>query len=120
MNISIDFADHWKLNELKHKIGDIACEVIIRLWISCQRRRSISFREETAPHDIARVCRYKEDPNKLLEALLACGLLDKRDGSYEVHEWAYYNRTVTNSWENGKKGGRPKKDRVMNPEEFVP
>jgi hypothetical protein len=62
-----------------------------------------------APKALKGVCRYEGEASKLRSALERCGFIDVDGEAISVHGWAETNAKLIANWENGKKGGRPKK-----------
>ena len=65
----------------------------------------------TNAEDIALMCGaevYDEiNPEKLLEAFLSSGLMDKEEGKYRMVSWETQNVNLIKNRKNGRKGGRP-------------
>jgi hypothetical protein len=115
MIVEPDFPDHWKTRLLVEELDcDEAAPVyILRLWAHCQHRKTNVF-ENLSDKALKALCRYPGHPNKLEAGLIASGFV-RRDshGFLTVHQWDQYNASLFANWENGKKGGRPRK---QNPE----
>ena len=81
---------------------------VIRLWSHCQSRRQWQF--ESLPSEaIKAVCRFDGDSSTFESALITSGFI-KRDGNaLIVCNWEEYNASLIANWNNGKRGGRPKK-----------
>ena len=81
---------------------------LLRLWGHCQYTKESRFTMPAAK--VAAICAWKGDAAGWFQALADAWLIDvKEDGSWEVHDWAQHNGKMASNWENGKTGGRPKK-----------
>lgn len=119
MIVDPDFFDHWRTRMLADLLdGDeMAPLYVLRLFAHCQNRRQT--RLKPMPNlGLKSLCRYPGDAEKFVEAMLASGYVE-RDGEdgFACPKFAEYNAQLLTSWENGKKGGRPKKKPEQNPSE---
>jgi hypothetical protein len=104
-----DFLDHWKTRELIRITGDPSSPlVVLRLWSHCHYRKTSRFMNlpDTA---LASICRWEKSPQELRAVLLEVGFLEQRGDQTIVHDWDVSNRMLISAWNNGAKGGRPKK-----------
>lgn len=110
MIVDPDFPDHWKTRMLVDLLeGDEAAPVyLLRLWAHCQIRRASSF-SKLPPSALKAICRYGGCPNELESALVASGYVLREGTDLVVCNWERYNAALIANWNNGKKGGRPKK-----------
>ena len=109
MIVQPDFVDHWKLRELKRLSGrQDAAEFVLRLWGSCQTRRTALY-DANKPQQIAATCGYNGDPREFVAWLIESGFLDTAGDQYRVHGWEEHNAQLIANWINGPKGGRPRK-----------
>ncbi len=110
MIVDPDMPDHWKTRMLADLLNDeLAPVYLLRLWGHCQNRKKSIF-DKLPPAAVKAICRYQGDPNDLESALTECGFVHRDDdGTLEVVGWAEHNANLWSAWENGKKGGRPKK-----------
>lgn len=109
MILDPDFLDHWKTRLLIELMDDeLASNYILRLWFHCQLRRTTTFEGMTG-QVLKVVCRYNGDGDKLRETMLRVGFIDVDGDTVFVPKWAEANDKMAANWENGKKGGRPKK-----------
>ena len=113
MIVDPDFFDHWKTLLLVENLdGDQAAPIyVLRLWAHCQNRRQCSF-DNLSDRALKALCRFPGQANKLVSALSESGFVRRsEDGQTEVVGWDEYNAKLLANWENGAKGGRPKKAR---------
>jgi hypothetical protein len=91
-------------------IGDPMAPVyILRLWAHCQERKSDAFVMPT--RGLKAQCKFPGDAEQFERALIEAGFL-KRDGdTLTVCGWAEKNASLFAAWENGQKGGRPRKEK---------
>ncbi len=115
MIVAPDFLDHWKTQMLVRRTGDKAAPLmILRLWGHCQHRRKWRF-VHMSGEALASICHSEMNGDDLKTILTDCGFVSGKNGTLTIHEWADFNRALINSWNNGSKGGRPKKP-TGNPE----
>ena len=55
------------------------------------------------------------EPEKFHDYLLQCSFVEMDGDSVIVHGWEETNAALFGSWQNGKKGGRPRKKPKQNP-----
>lgn len=110
MIVDPDFFDHWKTLLLVESLGDKCAPLyVLRLWAHCQNRRRAEF-DNLTDRALKAICRYDGHANKLLAALEDSGFVRRvGESSLEVCGWCEYNAKLIANWDNGAKGGRPKK-----------
>lgn len=109
MIIDPGFADHWKVRELNRVSGSReAAYWMIRLWGECHRRMSSHF-ETADPAEIAGICGFEGDPEEFVGWLGKLRWLEKNGSGFIASGWAEHNGSLVSRWENGRKGGRPRK-----------
>ncbi len=111
MIVDPDFFDHWKTVLLIESLeGDHAAPIyVLRLWAHCQNRRQSVF-SNLSPKALKALCRFPGHPNKLVTALVESGFVRVgTDEELTVCGWDEYNSKLIANWDNGAKGGRPKK-----------
>lgn len=111
--VSPDFPDHWKTRMLVDLLGgdEIAPVYLVRLWAHCQQRHTSVF--ESLPTAALRaICRYSGDAQAFEHALLEAGFISRAEGKLVVVGWDEYNASLIANWQNGKRGGRPKKPKT--------
>jgi hypothetical protein len=114
MIVQPDFVDHWKTRLLVQLTGDSSAPLaLLRLWGYCQTSRK-SFFPDMTPAQLASVCHWGDRKPACHVALVKCRFLDKLSPGYAVHQWNEFNAKLLANWENGKLGGRPKRDENPN------
>jgi len=95
---------------LQTELGDdpLAPTYILRLWGHCQEQKTHRFPKLSAGA-LAAICCFKTSPEMLWLAMQTAGFILVKNTTVEVHQWDEYNAGLITSWNNGKKGGRPKK-----------
>lgn len=116
MIVDPDFLDHWRTRMVVDALGgdEMASIYILRLWAHCQVRKSDRFEIPTA--GLKAQCRYQGDAQQFEQALTDAGFIERDGKEIIVVGWADQNAALIAAWENGAKGGRPKKP-IQNPEE---
>ena len=114
MIVDPDFLDHWRTRMLVDALGDeMAPLYVIRIWAHCQLRRGDTFVMPSA--GIKALCRAPGDAAQLETALVDSGFIERAGDTLSVPKWSEKNASLIAAWENGSKGGRPKKEPTRNP-----
>lgn len=109
MIVDPDFLDHWRVGMVADAIGDPMAPIyILRLWAHCQERKAVRF--VMPPAGVKAQCKCPADPLVFERALIDAGFLARDGDAIEVLGWAEKNAALIAAWENGAKGGRPKKN----------
>lgn len=109
MIVDPDFLDHWRTGMVADAIGDPMAPIyILRLWAHCQERKSDTFVIPSAGLKAQCKCPAKADAFEA--ALIEAGFIVRNGDSITVVGWAEKNASLIAAWENGSKGGRPKKN----------
>jgi hypothetical protein len=102
MIVQPDFLDHWKTQRLIALTNNEAAPLmVIRLWGYCQQRRQSSF-DELSAHALATVCRWRKDPDKLMEILKESGFIRTHENRLIVHDWDEVNSSLLARWKGGE------------------
>lgn len=109
MIIDPDFFDHWRTRMVVDALGgdEMAPMYIMRLWAHCQNRKGDTFTIPSA--GIKALCKYMGDAATFEKALIDAEFLARDGDTVTVEGWAERNASLLAAWENGGKGGRPKK-----------
>lgn len=112
MIVDPDFLDHWRTRMLVDALGgdEMAPMYLMRLWGHCQVRRSDRF--DMPPAGLKAQCRYPGDADAFEKALTEGKFVARHGSEIEVLGWAEQNASLLAAWENGHKGGRPKKPKA--------
>ena len=117
MKLDPGFASHWKTERLIARCGHSAVVGLLRLWGDCQIQRRWSGLAIN-PTKLAAMMRYEGDHAALWEAMTdadAPWLDPEEGGTYAVHDFGHHQKQVIHMWENGRKGGRPRKETSPTP-----
>jgi hypothetical protein len=79
-----------------------------RIWAHCQQRHASSF-ENMPAAGLKALCRAPCDAEVLEKGLIDAGFIERNGTEISVPKWAEYNASLLAAWENGSKGGRPRK-----------
>jgi hypothetical protein len=110
-----DFLDHWRTGMVVDALGDpMAPMYILRLWAHCQERKSDMFTMPT--RGLKAQCKFPGDADAFEQALREAGFIERQGAAIHVCGWAEKNASLLAAWENGAKGGRPKKKPSENPQ----
>lgn len=115
MIVDPDFLDHWRTRMVVDALGgdEMAPMYIMRLWAHCQSRKSD--RHAMPPAGLKAQCRAPHDAATFEQALIEAGFVERDGKDVVVLGWAEQNASLLAAWENGAKGGRPKKEPKENP-----
>ncbi len=114
MIVDPDFLDHWRTRMLVDALDDeMAPMYVMRLWAHCQSRKAD--RHAMPAAGLKAQCRFKGDAEAFERALSEAGFVQREGDSIHVLGWAEQNASLLAAWENGNKGGRPKKEPSQNP-----
>jgi hypothetical protein len=109
MIVDPDFLDHWRTGMVVDALADpMAPTYILRLWAHCQERKSDTFVMPT--RGLKAQCKCPGDAAVFEAALIEAGFLERNGDTITVTGWAEKNASLLAAWENGSKGGRPKKN----------
>lgn len=116
MIVEPDFLDHWKTKLLVDLLGDPAAPLyVLRLWGHCQNRKTHGF-PRVNPAVLKAICHASNFGAEQFEAaMVEAGFVEvvrneaDTGDMWVVHDWDVTNASLIANWENGKKGGRPKK-----------
>lgn len=105
LNIDLDYFQHPKTLLLESELGGHRTTLIpIRLWAHVGKYHSDDgFLKGYTPETIAKAVQYDHrEAEKLVDALIRCGLLDKKKDGYQVHDWNEHNGHLALFRERGR------------------
>ena len=109
MIVDPDFFDHWRTRMVADMLKDqLAPVYIMRLWAHCQNRKGDVFDIPAA--GLKALCQFSGAAQELEDALVAAEYIVRDGLTVTVTGWAEKNASLLAAWENGHKGGRPKKN----------
>lgn len=109
MIVDPDFLDHWRTGMVADALGDpMAPLYILRLWGHCQERKSDTFIMPT--RGLKAQCKFGGDAEAFESALIEAGFIARDGDTITVIGWAEKNASLLAAWENGSRGGRPKRN----------
>jgi hypothetical protein len=109
MIVEVDFLDHPKTIKLRRALKmETAPMLLLRIWAHCQLRKCDYLGTK---EDIAAICRWDDDADPLVAALLLTGWIDEETdehgqgntGHYLAHGWSEYNNSWLKKVDGGKK-----------------
>lgn len=116
MIVDPDFLDHWRTGMVTDALGDPTAPMcILRLWAHCQERKSDTFVMPT--RGLKAQCKFQGEAEAFEKALIEAGFIERDGDTIKVCGWAEKNAALFAAWENGNKGGRPKKKTQSEPSE---
>ena len=109
MIVEPGFFYHWKTRLLVQITADPSAPMmVLKLWAYCQTRRKWEF-SDLDDDTLSIICECSGKIEELKPILTRCKFVHQVDDTLVVNDWQFYNRTLINSWNNGLKGGRPKR-----------
>jgi len=88
--VACGFQHHPKVKQLRRRLGDAAAFSLVCLWgYTAEQGPDGSIRND--PEFIATAAEWSGDPEAFVNALIECGLLDRKGRSLLVHNWAIRN-----------------------------
>lgn len=114
MIVTSGFLGHWKTQLLINLLNDPASPCyLIRLWANCYERKTPLFEPtKLNPAILKAITHSQADKEVLWNAFVVAGFLDlHKDGTIEAHGFYDANAQIIANWGNGKKGGRPAKEK---------
>lgn len=115
MIIDPDFLDHWRTRMLVDLLGgdELAPVYLIRLWAHCQTRKGDRFAMPSA--GLKALCKFAGDHVLLESSMVSAGFVERDGVEIYALKWAEKNSALLAAWDNGKRGGRPKKETQPKP-----
>ena len=106
--------DHPKFRKLKKRVGPEAAEYLLRIWGHCETNQKGEVWFGADSEFIEIVANYDGISGNLFSALVECGWVEKipkRASGVRIHDWETVNSGSVSNWKNGRKGGRPPKEK---------
>jgi hypothetical protein len=92
IRVNTSFYEHPKFTSLAERCGPDGCFCLIILWCAAAKTKPDGNLGKISAWNIACMARWSGEPEIFVDALLECGLLDRReDGSYQIHDWQDHN-----------------------------
>lgn len=104
LNIDVDFFNHPKTVRFCCELGGHRAEVLpVRLWAHVAKYHSEdAFLKDYSPAALAKILGWKEDAEKLVQALLNCGFIEQKKGGFIVHDFNEHNGHLALYKERGR------------------
>lgn len=103
MIVEPDLTNHPKFIQLKSKVGDVAMELLVRLWTHCQQNKRGQFWRGVNADYVEVVCCGRNKKGRLFTALRDCGWIHDREDGIEVHDWDKHNASLIARWKRDVK-----------------
>jgi len=123
LNIDLDYPNHPKTIRFAGEIGGHRSELIpLLLWIHAGKyHQEDGHLKGYSPAALAKIVGWKDNPEKLVNALLNCGFIEQKKDGYQVHDFLEHNGHLTvfrerarnaakTRWEKAKNNGKPAQD----------
>ncbi len=103
MIVEPDLINHPKFIQLKSLVGDVAMELLVRIWAHCQQNKRGQFWRGASADYVEVVCCGRHQKGRLFTALRDCGWIHERPDGMEIHDWDEYNAGLTARWKRPAK-----------------
>jgi hypothetical protein len=103
MIVEPDLTNHPKFIQLKSQVGDVAMELLVRLWTHCQQNKRGQFWRGANSDYVEVVCAGRSRRGKLFTALRDCQWIHERPDGIEVHDWDKHNASLIARWKRDVK-----------------
>jgi len=110
MRVEPELPDHPKFLRLKKRVGEGACENLIRIWGHCQNSQRGGLWRGADREYVEVVARWAGEPGLFYQAAVESGFLDETKAGVVIHDWDKFNSKARAAWHNGRFGGRPHKE----------
>lgn len=98
MIVEPDLTNHPKFIQLKSLVGDVAMELLVRIWMHCQQNKRGQLWRGANSDYVEVVCAGRSRRGKLFTALRDCGWIHEREGGIEIHDWDKHNASLVARW----------------------
>lgn len=105
MIVEPDLTNHPKFIQLKSRVGDVAMELLVRLWTHCQQNKRGQFWFGANSDYVEVVCCGRSKKGRLFAALRDCQWIHERQNGIEVHDWDKHNASLVARWKRDVKPG---------------
>lgn len=112
IQIYTNLPTHPKVGKLVDALGlrsgdvepeDVAVGILVGLWTWAAQNTYDGDLTQVSPRTIANACRWKKSPDRLVDALTACGWIDS---DMRLHDWEEYASLYIDSMERSRKKTR--------------
>ncbi len=116
MIVEPDLTNHPKFIQLRSLVGDVAMELLVRLWTHCQQNKRGQFWRGANSDYVEVVCAGRSRRGKLFTALRDCGWIHEREDGIEIHDWDKHNASLIARWKRDVKPAQtPTQPATQNP-----
>lgn len=110
MNVNSYIFQHPKWLQFRNQAGAGAMEYLCRLWGFCQQGHRKENLGKVSPRYVESICNWNGPEDQLFTLLTNSGWIRvSKTGDVIVHNWNKHNSALLRSWDNGARGGRPRK-----------
>lgn len=104
IRVQLTIRNHPKLKRLRRLIGLGAMQYLVFLWAAAAESRTDGDLNGWDDEDLADICDFEGEPQKLVQALKTAKWLDESDGHYRLHDWEEWQPWVVGAPERSKQG----------------
>jgi len=109
MVVQPSLLDHPRYLVLRRELGPAALEILVRLWSHCQEDQRGDLWPKADWMYVEAIIRWSGEPKSAFERLVAAGWVTETKRGIRISSWSEHNKSLVNSWRNGRFGGRKKK-----------
>jgi len=93
LNLDLDYFNHPKTIQLTTELGGHRAEVLpLRLWAHVGKYHCDNgIMKGYTPASLAKILNWKEDPDKLIKALIKTGFIERTRSGLKVHDWTEHS-----------------------------
>lgn len=106
IRISVTLKNHPKLRRLTKRIGLVAMQCLVYLWIEAAQSKPDGELTGWDEEDIAYVSGWEGNSLRYVNALMESGLVEKADGHYRIHDWAEHQPWAVGAKERSERARR--------------
>ena len=120
MIVEPDLTNHPKFIQLKSKLGDVAMEILVRLWTHCQQNKRGHFWRGVNADYVEVVCCGRNKKGRFFTALRDCGWIQEKSDGIEVHDWDKHNASLIARWKRDVRPAQTSAQPSTQPPEQTP
>lgn len=115
IRVDTDFEDHPKVGDLCDRLNNLEAGMFpVRVWAFAGRQFPEDGLLRTSVRRIEEACRWRKKEGVLVEALIACGFLERTKDGFQVHGWDEHNGAIFAKMKNDRRHSSDRRKRATN------
>jgi hypothetical protein len=106
IRLYVSFKGHRKRKKLRLVLGDRATDYLIDLWLTVAQDRPDGVLTGWNEVDVAFAAGWEAEPQRFVDALIVCQLLDQDGDTYRLHDWEEHQPWACNAAERSDNARR--------------